>query len=124
MSDTIQIAIGATRRRALLLVVAVGVAAAWPAVADETRNFQLKITGRKVSNSDRTIKVTEGDRIEIVWTTDEAVEIHLHGYDIKAELIPGAFVTMAFEAPTAGRFPITAHDFGHATLAYLEVHPR
>jgi hypothetical protein len=52
------------------------------------------------------------------------VELHLHGYDILALAKPGRITHMTFVAKIAGRFPISAHEFGHGALVYLEVYPR
>lgn len=85
----------------------------------------LEIQKREVpSIRNRTVRVTEGDDVRIDWTTDEAAELHLHGYDIEVRAKPGRTVSMAFRAKTAGRFPVSAHNFGHRILIYLEVYPR
>lgn len=85
----------------------------------------LAIQKRKVpAIPNRTVRVTEGDEVRIDWTTDEAAELHLHGYDIEVRAEPGRTVSMTFRAKTAGRFPISAHNFGHHILMYLEVYPR
>lgn len=99
---------------------------AW-AQTGEIRSFALDIQHGKVPAALRTIRVTEGDRVELRWTADEAVELHLHGYDIKLDLKPGTPASMAFEAHTAGRFPVGIHGsggHGHGNFVYLEVHPR
>ena len=70
------------------------------------------------------------------WRTDEAVSLHVHGYEIAANLSAASARSMRFEAGVAGRFPITAHAFGavadqgtrpkshrEVTLLYLEVLP-
>jgi hypothetical protein len=56
------------------------------------------------------------------WRTDEAVSLHVHGYDIEATLSPASSTRMSFEAGVAGRFAITAHEFG--TVARHEATPR
>ena len=82
-----------------------------------------------------TLRVVQGDRIELRWTSDEVATLHLHGYEVEATVAPGAPATMVFEAYATGRFPIVAHGFGKSggstttpqrekTLLYLEVHPR
>ncbi len=124
-----------SRRDGLRLAGALALAVAgWPfdprpawAQTGETRSFALDIRHGKVPAAQRTLRVTEGDRVELRWTTDEAVELHLHGYDIRLELNPGAPGTMTFEAHAAGRFPVGIHGssgHGHGALLYLEVHPR
>ncbi|MBT3532787.1 MAG: hypothetical protein HN478_02850 [Rhodospirillaceae bacterium] len=118
-----------TRRRCLhtAIIFGIGIIATAPSVladAVKRRIFDLKIGKRKVDTKNKTIRLTVGEVISINWTTDETVELHLHGYDIKTALSPGKTITMTFQAHTAGRFPVTAHDFGHATLVYLEIYPK
>jgi len=72
--------------------------------------------------------------VRLEWTSDEAVTVHLHGYDIELALAPGNPGVMTVQAYAAGRFPITAHTPGdkaakggghkERVLLYLEVHPR
>lgn len=121
---------GISRREGLLIVagtvaVVTGFAAG-PVAAQTaaTRSFDLDIRRRRVDKARRTIRVTRGDRVVLNWTTDEAVELHLHGYDIPLKVTPGTSRSMIVEAKIAGRFPISGHGFGHHSLAYLEVHPR
>jgi FtsP/CotA-like multicopper oxidase with cupredoxin domain len=91
--------------------------------------FQVRIENRKVIEPAGPIRVKRGDMVELRWTTDEQVEIHLHGYDRKLTVLPGKPAKMVIQARTAGRFPITSHGWGshghgHEALTYLEVHPR
>jgi hypothetical protein len=39
----------------------------------------LKIQRRQVMTERQTIRISEGDEVLINWTTDEALELHLHG---------------------------------------------
>ena len=121
-----------SRRRGLRAMAAAAVCgaglilASGPGLAEskKRRTIGLEIRKRKVIAAKKTIRVTEGEEVEIEWTTDETVGLHLHGYDIHATAKPGRTVPMTFQAHTAGRFPITAHGFGHVTMIYLEVYPR
>ncbi len=114
-----------------LALAAVGLDRAGHA-ADKPRRFDVAIHRRKVAPAQRVLRVTQGDTVEIVWTTDEATTVHLHGYNIEAKVRPGAPASLIVKARAAGRFPISAHGFGHApgaahgetTLLYLEIHPR
>ena len=96
---------------------------------NETVRIEIRIENRKLVG-DRVIRLTQGQRVEIVWITDEAAELHMHGYDIRIEISPDGPAEMAFTAHATGRFPVTSHGFGderghgHDTLAYIEVHPR
>ena len=99
-----------------------------PANAD-TRRFELVIREREVAGGQRTLRVNQGDLVELTFTSDEAGEMHLHGYDIAFEVGPAEPTVITFEARATGRFPVTSHGFagatghGHAALLYIEVHP-
>jgi FtsP/CotA-like multicopper oxidase with cupredoxin domain len=122
-------------RRTLLAGLAAGLMtfAAWhqPASAQDSgkRTIEVRIENRHVAADMRTIRITEGETVELRWISDEAVELHLHGYDLKAELRPGEPTVMTVEAYAAGRFPITSHGWGdgghgHDAMTYLEIYPR
>ncbi|HSR56061.1 MAG TPA: hypothetical protein VLN73_07450, partial [Alphaproteobacteria bacterium] len=75
------------------------------------------------------IRVARGEDVELIWSSDERVRLHLHGYDIELEVPAGKPTRMVVNARVAGRFPITSHGWGshghgHDALTYLEVHPR
>jgi hypothetical protein len=104
--------------------------------APKVREFDITIHGRHVQGGASTIRVTRGEVVLMRWRTDEQVSVHVHGYDINADLAPAAPTVIRFEASVAGRFPIEAHQFGAAAdkdsapkrhheviLLYLEVLP-
>ncbi len=91
--------------------------------------IEVRIENRRVVAPAEVIRITEGDEIELIWTSDEATELHLHSYDLEIQVRPDKPVTMVIEAYATGRFPITSHgwgegDHGHDALTYLEVYPR
>jgi hypothetical protein len=103
---------------ALTLALSTGCTDSEPqATGDQAQLFELSIEQRRVEVTDDTIRVRQGQRVQLSWSTDEAASIHLHGYDIRASLEPGSPVVWEFEANAAGRFPIEAHGFGHAEKA-------
>jgi hypothetical protein len=123
---------GGFHRRVALVLVGVALLGAASAV----REFDIGIRDRRVEGGASTIRVKRGDTVLLRWRTDEAVSLHVHGYDLRANLTVASPATMRFEAAVAGRFPITAHEFGAAsgsdahpkkqrepTLLYLEVLP-
>ena len=97
----------------------------------EVRILSASIKMRKVVGK-RTIRVTQGDRVQLNWQTDEKVELHLHGIDQKTVVLPGVGGTMRFTAEATGRFPVTSHGFGNkaghhhgpGALMYVEVYPK
>ena len=61
---------------------------------------------------------------EVVVTviSDVADEVHVHGYDLMADVAPGAPATIRFTADAPGRFEIELEDTG-VQIAELEVRP-
>ena len=123
--------------RCVYLATAAGLAGAARAQARNdspaVRRVELKILRRKIVGDTNTLRVGAGDLVELVWTSDEAVRLHLHGYNIEAALTAEKPAHMRFRATVSGRFPIAAHAFGDSPgervarekiLGYLEVYPR
>ena len=136
---------GGRRRAALARLVALPLAfSAWlalPATApggDDAqatpRAIDLRVDRRQVAQPQRVLRATEGDRVELRWTVDEPLVLHLHGYDIETRVAPGKPAVTAFTARLTGRFPVAIHAAGaadrgrssdhHSTLLYVEVYPR
>lgn len=113
---------------------AAGIAATGAGDAPAKRTFDFRIDNRKLVNGNNTIRITKGDSVEFHWTADEALAIHVHGYNAETQVKPGIPAVMRFDAYATGRFPVEAHPFsaqedktshrGGITLMYLEVHPR
>jgi hypothetical protein len=121
---------------AALLALLCGSLSQWGGVgntsAAELQRFAITVKNRKVEPAQKLIRVTRGDTLELEFTTDEAAELHLHGYDKLIKVTPAAPTVLRLDAAIAGRFSIEAHGFasdksgqrGHVVLLYLEVHPR
>jgi hypothetical protein len=110
---------GAAELAVWLAVVTGGVATAEPRV------FELAITNGRLPETQRLVRVRQGDEVTLKWTTDRALTLHLHGYDLEAKLMPETPVDMRFTARATGRFPIEIHAAGtEHTIGHLEVHPR
>jgi len=118
------------RRRSDFVIVAVFAATLLLVVGDaaaEPQVFELSIRSGELPAEQRVIRVRQGDDVTLRWTTDKALTLHLHGYDIEQRLTPHKPVQMRFTARATGRFPIETHAHGRGgerTLAYVEVHPR
>ena len=130
-------------RRAAVLLLWLGVAGlalrshplSHAALAAEPLRFLIAIKYRKVDGNQKTLRVTQGTTVELTFTTDEAVELHLHGYDRLLAVEPTLPAVLRLDATIAGRFAIEAHRFGgiapaagtrrhaHVVLLYLEVYP-
>lgn len=123
------------RRRTWLTRLVIGVVAPLTLIQgtmgqeSARRVIQVKIEKRKVVAPPGAIRVTENEAVELRWSSDEFVKLHLHGYDKELKLQPRKPASMYITARATGRFPITSHGWGqrghgHHALTYLEVHPR
>ena len=107
---------------------------AWSAgVPAAELTFDIKIERGRVPDTKQLIRVNEGDVVKLRWTSDQALILHLHGYDIEKRIAAGAVTEFAFTAYATGRFPIHVHAQGtaigghaheDAPLAIIEVYPR
>jgi FtsP/CotA-like multicopper oxidase with cupredoxin domain len=68
------------------------------------------------------ISVTQGDRVAIEVKADTADHVHVHGYDLMADVAPDREVTITFRADIPGIFEIELEDAG-LLLTRLEVTP-
>lgn len=121
--------------RIVTAVIALGACLALPVIAGDEgpqaaiRTFELRIAQRRVPPAQRVLRATEGERVELRWSTDETLALHLHGYDIETRVAPGKLAVTAFEARLTGRFPVEIHAEGgarhqHRALLHVEIHPR
>jgi hypothetical protein len=99
-------------------------------VADTVHRVDITIRNRKVVRNNNVIRITQGEEVELLWSSDETANLHLHGYNIEFKVSPDAPTSISFTVHATGRFPITSHGFGdqhgngHVTLLYLEVYPK
>ena len=66
--------------------------------------------------------VKKGNRVRLRVRSDVADEVHLHGYDLSANVAAGGSATIAFTADVAGRFEIELEGSG-VQIAELTVTP-
>jgi len=116
------------RRLLLFTLVAVAFIPA-QAQAQEVRRFDLVLKSGELPKDQRTIKVKQGEAVELRWSSDQPVRLHLHGYDMEIAVKPGEPTVTALKARIAGRFAVEklqeklgGHQHGGKVL-YLEVHP-
>ncbi len=64
----------------------------------------------------------QGREVLIVTTADVSDEIHLHGYDLSADVAPGSPARIRFEATIPGRFEVELENRG-VQIADLSVTP-
>jgi hypothetical protein len=118
----------AGRQRRLRAAFLLAVFAAGVSLAQAARKvFDLPLADGGLRKGADTVRVQRGDEVELRWTSDRRIALHLHGYDIEATVTPQAPAVMSFRAGIAGRFPVSEHRRGgrhhERPLLYLEVHP-
>lgn len=94
---------------------------ATPADEPQERVFDVAIENGAMSPAE--VSVEEGDQVTLRLTSDSLVEVHLHGYDLEEEVLPGEETVLSFEAEITGRFEIEDHET-EAALGALLVQPR
>ncbi|MFD7612455.1 hypothetical protein [Streptomyces sp. NPDC059828] len=75
-----------------------------------TRTIRISVTGNKVSPAPRRVEVAKGTRVTLVVTSDQADELHVHGFDITAELTPERTQKLSFVAVRTGLFAVETHE--------------
>jgi hypothetical protein len=72
-----------------------------------------------------TLEYTSGDRIRFRVRSDEAGEVHVHGYEITEPIAAGASTTLAFPADLQGGYEVELHGHtsGDFQIAELIVNP-
>jgi plastocyanin domain-containing protein len=91
--------------------------------ADAPRERTIDLAVEDGAMTPDEVEVGEGDRVRLRVTSDEPIEIHLHGYDIEREVAPGEPSTLSFEAGLTGRFEMENHE-SEEVLGVLIVRPR
>jgi plastocyanin len=76
----------------------------------EFNEIAIKIHGGEVSNHQDNITVMKGENVRLVFNSDQALVVHLHGYDLEKTVPINEEVVMEFWANATGRFVITSHS--------------
>jgi hypothetical protein len=92
-----------------------------PATPTATRETIVVRDAKPVGGIQR-FEAPKGTRVVVVVRSDVADEIHLHGYDLKADAAPGRPARIAFKADLVGRFELELEDHG-VQIAELTVEP-
>lgn len=72
--------------------------------------FEFTIAGGAASPPLERATVAQGSLVRIVITSDIPDEVHLHGYDLAADLAPGEPGVIEFVADQAGLFELETHE--------------
>ena len=72
----------------------------------------IRVVGGKPDGGIVRQTVDKGARVVVVVDSDTADEVHIHGYDISADVEAGTTVQIPFVADTPGRFEIELEKLG------------
>jgi len=87
-----------------------------PAAAAGQR-IEVTVTGGQVSGDTGRVPVPAGEHVTLVVTSDAPDELHVHGYDLSADLVPSTPATVEFDATIPGVFEVELHDAGTLLLS-------
>ena len=95
-----------------------GTATASPAAPAEAagQRIELQVAGGQVTGDSGRVPVPLGEPVTVVVTSDVPDELHLHGYDRTADLVPGRPAELSFDATIPGVFELELHDAGTVLL--------
>ena len=96
---------------ALFAAVALAFLAAG-AVGAEPRLFDLTLKDGLLPEGQRLLRVNQGDEVTLKWTTNRAFTLHLHGYDLAADVAPGQPARIRFRADDVGEFELELEERG------------
>ena len=80
------------------------------------QRIDVQISGGQVSGDTGRVPVAAGTEVTVVVTSDVPDEVHLHGYDLEAELTAGTPAEITFDATVPGVFEVELHDAGTVLL--------
>jgi preprotein translocase subunit SecF len=86
------------------------------------RELRITIRDGEPVGGIQQLTVQLGEEVKVRVESDVAEELHVHGYDLTADVEAGEDAEIEFEATIAGRFEIELEDSG-TPIAELEVRP-
>ena len=84
--------------------------------SDGATVINLPIVNRATTLTRQDLRVTRGETVRLTFTADEHGEVHLHGYDLTAQVSPEHPGQLEFTAENAGAFGINFHVFAAANM--------
>lgn len=87
---------------------------------EPVRVLRLNVVDGAPSGDVGRVRIDLGRTVELIVASDAADEVHLHGYDITADVEAGGPATVRFVADIPGVFEVELHERS-IPLAQLEV---
>jgi hypothetical protein len=88
----------------------------------EPTTIAIVVQGGRPLGGIQRVSVRKGEQAVLVVTSDVADEVHLHGYDLSADVEAGGSAEIPFTATIVGRFEVELED-GGVQLAEIDVQP-
>ncbi|HET9675389.1 MAG TPA: hypothetical protein VFP31_11325 [Gaiellaceae bacterium] len=82
----------------------------------------VRVRGGKPVDGIVRAQAKKGDPVVVIVGSDVSDEVHVHGYDLMADVAPGKPVRIRFDATLTGRFEIELENRGEQ-IAQLTVLP-
>ncbi len=87
-------------------------ASAGPTGAPVQKVIEVTVAGGRISGVDPRVSVGVGEQVVLRVTADVVEEIHVHGYDLYADLAPGTAAQLTFKADLPGSYEVELHRAG------------
>ena len=68
--------------------------------------IEATVTGDEVETASRRVRIDRGQKVRIRVQADRAEEVHVHGYDLSADVAPGRPAVIDFTADAPGVFEV------------------
>jgi len=88
--------------------------------------YRVAISKSQTGVAASVLKARQGDLISVVFVSDQAGTVEIHGYNRSVAVAPGVEATLTIQADQSGRFPVHLHSpqGAHIEVTALEVQPR
>ena len=83
---------------------------------------RITVVGGRPQGGVKRATIERGRDVVLVVRSDVSDHVHLHGYDLMADVAPGAPARLRFEADVPGRFEVELEDRG-VPIADIQVRP-
>ena len=103
----------------LSLALLLPVAQAWA----DARTIDVRVTGGHADGGVKVVRLVRDDEVVLRVTADKDDELHLHGYNLRAQVKPDVPAVLRFVATKTGRFGAELHGAG-ADVVVFEIYPR
>ena len=91
-----------------------------PPAAPARRVIDVTVAGGKVTGVESRVPAKLGERLEVRVTSDVAEQVHVHGYDLTADVAAGGVASIEVDATIPGGFEVELEK-SHKTLFQLRV---